>query len=329
MAAPTGLAQFATPRASASAPRRPPVRCARRGGDDDAPVTVVGRFRITPADVGRRVSVRSGLTDAGAGRPAGPAATDSLGTLTGWPVPGDLTIARDRGPGSVTLRPDRVLAAKVVPPDTGVLTWQERSDRAWGSAPSRTFQDWSAHWRPGEDVRDRGLTVGADPGVDPAAALDSLLAFLSPRMPIRGPLLRAPRPCVHDPALAALGWRPGREILFMSVPVLPGRATPHGPRGGSAPLGGEVEFTEAAGRVCMTRVDRAAIMTGLLVDQAERRRGVGGRLTRTALTWAAEQGLAEVGLQVLADNEPACALYASLGFTVHHRSCYWHPPAPA
>ena len=58
-------------------------------------------------------------------------------------------------------------------------------------------------------------------------------------------------------------------------------------------------------------------MLGMGVHRAWRRRGVGRRLVETALAWARDEaGLGWVDLEVLADNEPACALYLHCGFSM-------------
>lgn len=64
--------------------------------------------RITPADVGRRVSVRSRL----AAGPGEPSTTDSLGYLRRWDA-GELTI--EKRDGSLTaIRESDLVAAKVI-----------------------------------------------------------------------------------------------------------------------------------------------------------------------------------------------------------------------
>ena len=45
------------------------------------------------------------------------------------------------------------------------------------------------------------------------------------------------------------------------------------------------------------------------------------------LDWAAERGAIGRWLEVLTDNEPALRLYASLGFSEHHRYMYRTQPA--
>jgi GNAT superfamily N-acetyltransferase len=64
-----------------------------------------------------------------------------------------------------------------------------------------------------------------------------------------------------------------------------------------------------------------AISHGLLViesvvtDAGERRRGFGRQVVAALLDWARGEGGDEACLQVLADNDPARALYHGLGFT--------------
>lgn len=65
--------------------------------------------RITPDDVGRRVSIRSRLEAAG----GGPSTTDTVGRLVDW-TDGVLTVQRRDG-SPVSLPIGDVLAARVIP----------------------------------------------------------------------------------------------------------------------------------------------------------------------------------------------------------------------
>ena len=72
--------------------------------------------------------------------------------------------------------------------------------------------------------------------------------------------------------------------------------------------------------------DEAEILT-LAVSPHARRRGVGGRLVRTAAARAARLGAARLFLEVAEDNGPARALYDGLGFETTGRRPRYYPRA--
>ena len=57
-------------------------------------------------------------------------------------------------------------------------------------------------------------------------------------------------------------------------------------------------------------------------DPADRRKGHGGRLVRGMLAQAAALGASSAYLQVVMTNNPAIALYESLGFSEAYRYAY-------
>jgi ribosomal protein S18 acetylase RimI-like enzyme len=63
----------------------------------------------------------------------------------------------------------------------------------------------------------------------------------------------------------------------------------------------------------------------LVVQPAYRRRGLAKAVLGELLAWGAERGAGTVWLHVQTDNEPALALYASLGFSTHHTCRYLTP----
>jgi N-acetylglutamate synthase len=62
------------------------------------------------------------------------------------------------------------------------------------------------------------------------------------------------------------------------------------------------------------------------VETSARRQGHAHSVMSALTAWAASRGAVRAWLEVLADNEPAVALYASLGFTEHYRYTYRTPP---
>lgn len=63
-------------------------------------------------------------------------------------------------------------------------------------------------------------------------------------------------------------------------------------------------------------------LTAIEVDAEQRRKGLGRQIVTGVCEWAERQGAANVYLQVMQTNEPAVALYESLGFTRHHSYQY-------
>lgn len=70
-----------------------------------------------------------------------------------------------------------------------------------------------------------------------------------------------------------------------------------------------------------------AFVADLMVRPDRRRQGLARTMMAGLTAWAAEAGASVLLLQVVADNEPAQALYADLGFELHHT--YRHLVAPA
>jgi GNAT superfamily N-acetyltransferase len=64
---------------------------------------------------------------------------------------------------------------------------------------------------------------------------------------------------------------------------------------------------------------------GLEVDPARRRQGLARTIMAALVARGAELGATTAYLQVLSDNQPALALYGSLGFTTHHAYAYLTP----
>jgi len=80
-------------------------------------------------------------------------------------------------------------------------------------------------------------------------------------------------------------------------------------------------------------IGRAAVegpwvgIAAIEVDPASRRRGYSRAVMAALVDWAAPRGAVRGYLEVMADNQPALALYASLGFTEHYRYTYRTPPS--
>ena len=69
------------------------------------------------------------------------------------------------------------------------------------------------------------------------------------------------------------------------------------------------------------------VLESVATDPAHRRRGLGRRVVEALMGWARRQGASDAALQVLAENEPALALYRSLGFARHSLSLPLSHPA--
>ncbi|WP_148714424.1 GNAT family N-acetyltransferase [Chitinolyticbacter meiyuanensis] len=71
----------------------------------------------------------------------------------------------------------------------------------------------------------------------------------------------------------------------------------------------------------------SVVLFDIVTEPASRRSGYGRRLVHSLLAWGQETGATQGLLQVVADNAPAVALYASLGFAEQYR--YWYRRQPA
>lgn len=335
------------------------TRASGRPGPVPSPAELEpGRHLLGPHAVGRRVVVRR-LLPGQTGPTGGPAFTDLLGDLVAWPAPGAapeeriaVVLGVDGGRTAVPLRD--IVSGKPVPPRPSVrmrVTPAEAERHAlalWAGVEHQPLGAWVLRCDPAPVGRllkraNSCLALG-HPGVALEEAAAAVARFYADRD--RDALAQVEVESAVDRDLRALGWVevPGGEAGFWLASVASvrrgvrrgGRADPDLP----AALGLAGPWREESGprlRVGLgppaepVGAVQAAVdgdwvgVHGLQVATTLQRRGLATLLLDDALEWGAEQGATTAWLHVEADNAPARALYAALGFTEHHETRYLTP----
>ncbi|MGW7028241.1 GNAT family N-acetyltransferase [Streptomyces xanthophaeus] len=308
--------------------------------------------RITPADVGKRVSVRR--VEA---HPSGsPGFTDTVGVLTSWDA-GVLLITRKTGE-SVRIAESSLVAGKVVPPAPArrrgpAASFEELTTvaaRSWQPLESEPLGGWTLRASEGFTRRANSVLPLGDPGI----SLDDALARVTSWYAHRG------LPAYVQAATGAAGTQ---ELLCaelerrgwtseVSAEVRIGALAPVGDV--DAPEAAAVRLTRTPdeewlgryGKVTDPDLARRMLVAGpsvwfaalpggraigrcvvdgrwagfaaVTVDPAHRREGLATAVMAALAARALEEGASAAWLQVETDNAGARALYDGLGFSAHH-----------
>ncbi|MEE1756388.1 GNAT family N-acetyltransferase [Streptomyces sp. SP18CS02] len=330
--------------------------------------TAGGRLevRITPVDVGKRVSVRR-LGDPASGTPG---FTDAVGVLTSWNE-GVLLITRRTGE-TVRIPESALVAGKVVPaeparrrgPAAGFGELARAVGRAWPPVESEPLGEWTLRASGGFTRRANSVLPLGDPGLPLDEALARVRAWYGERglpayvQAATGARGTQEQLCaaleerdwrrevsaeVRIGALAPIGDLETREVelrrtVGRSDPWLrryrrSGAPGPHvtavlngGPSVWFATVPGDGEVPAAIGR-CVVDGRWAGFMA-VEVDPEYRRQGLATAVMGALARRALEEGASAAWLQVESGNDAARALYDGLGFTTHHHYHHFRAPDP-
>ncbi len=328
-------------------------------------ISAAGRLevRITPADVGKRVSVRC-LTEPG---DTSAKFTDTVGVLTSWDN-GVLMITRRDG-RRVPIAESVLVAGKVVPaaparrrgPAASYEELARVSSRAWRPVESEWLGEWELRAASGFTRRANSVLPLGDPGLPLDAALDAVRRWYGERgLPAYVQTATGAEDTQEllGAELERRGWTPefAAEVWIGALAPVADRAEGAGVvlsreadeswlaryhrKGlsdvalrvlGSGPSvwfaavpGAPGEPPTAIGRCVVD--GRWAGFTAVEVDPGRRREGLATEVMSALARRALEEGASAAWLQVEDDNEGARALYTRLGFAPHH--AYQHYRAP-
>ncbi|MGM9334123.1 GNAT family N-acetyltransferase [Streptomyces murinus] len=328
-------------------------------------ISAQGRLevRITPADVGKRVSVRR-LSEPGAAREK---FTDTVGVLTSWDH-GVLMITQ-RGGTSVRFPESSLVAGKIVPaaparrrgPAAGYEELARVTSRGWRPVESERLGEWELRAAGGYTRRANSVLPLGDPGrpldaalaavrrwygerglpayVQTATGAEGTQELLGAELERRG-WVREVSAEVWIGALAPLADRPeGADVVLAreadeawlaryqrkGVSEVALRVLSGGPSVWFATVPGEPGGAPAAIGRCV--VDgRWAGFAAVEVDPGRRRQGLATEVMAALARRALAEGASAGWLQVESDNEPAQALYTGLGFSRHHAYHHFREP---
>jgi N-acetylglutamate synthase len=304
---------------------------------------VYGVSRLTPADIGARVTVRRRVADH--------ALSDVVGDLESWDA--DVLAIRRRGGDLVLVAAADVVTAKVVGPSLrAAIELEGVSARGWPAPDNEWLGRWWLRAAEGFTARANSVRPLGPPGCD----LDAALSFATSwyRMRELVPQLQVVVGSSLDRDLARRGWLAAPEVSVLTTTIE--RATSRLEalgaastdvevcgvassawlelfRGGGSPaaavsiLNGcdPVAFALIPGDSAVSAIGRATVekpwvgLTAVEVVPDARQGGHARAVVAALLAWARAQGATRAYLEVLATNAPASTLYESLGFTEHHR----------
>jgi N-acetylglutamate synthase len=318
--------------------------------------------RITAADVGKRVSVRS-LIEPGV---PGEKFTDTVGVLTSWDS-GVLLITRKNGE-SVRIAESALVAAKVVPsaparrrgPAASYEELARVAARAWRPVESERLGEWELRAASGFTRRANSVLPLGDPGMPLDEALDAVRRWYGARgLPAyvqtatgaegtqellcaeleRRGWVREVTAELWTGALAPIADRAAGTGVVLSREADEAWLARYQRKGVSEValkvLGGgpSVWFATVPGDDAPAAIGRCVVdgrwasFAAVEVDPRFRRRGLATTVMAALAARALDEGASAAWLQVEEDNAGARALYAGMGFAAHHAYHHYRQPA--
>jgi GNAT superfamily N-acetyltransferase len=273
------------------------------------------------------------------GPSGGPAMTDLLGVCVAWGE-GVCVVAPDAGGPDVVIPLSDIVSGKPVPPRPSPRhRVSPRDAQVRGFALFPDLEVVEVPGRSGRRLRSSATAI--------AGRANSMLAF-----PGEGDFGRAEVAAVQGhyaasgrPAVAAvlgeseersffqgLGWVPeshDADTLFQLASVAAVRralrSVDHEPVALTVEGGTATASLRGVAQGVAAYADDWVGFRGIEVAAEHRRRGLGRTIMAALVAWGAEQGATTAYLQVLGDNDPALAMYASMGFSTHHAYAYLTP----
>lgn len=288
----------------------------------------MGRHTLGPQVVGQRIVVRHLLPDG--------SATDVLGTCTAWGE-GSLTVDRD-GHGPVDIALSAIVTGKPVPPRASVRARVPAREielhvaALWSSMSTEPLGEWLLRASPphGGRLRRRGNSALAmdAPGIGWADAVWRVREFYGALE--QEPMFQVQLGSAVEETLATLGFVPmGDGDAHAQLAPVAGalrslRAVAPDTSAELDESTNRVTVTLAGGTASGTGVlsDDWLLVEGLVVDPAQRRRGLASGVLSELLDWGASRGARTAMLHVETANAGALALYERHGFVTHHTNRY-------
>jgi GNAT superfamily N-acetyltransferase len=309
---------------------------------------VHGVSHLSSEDVGARVTVRRRGPDG--------ALRDVVGDLESLDDAG-LAIRRRDG-ALAQVRAEEIVTAHVVGPSPrDALELEAISGRGWPAIENEWLGQWWLRASGGFTARANSVRALGTPGVALDTALDRVTSWYAARdLP---PRVRVVAKASADLELGRRGWSTSCETALMTATLarvsarLDEKGFTRGTTIGDQPSSGwlglfrdgrpspmalsvltgaaPIAFATLLDDVGTAAIGRAAVedrwagLTAIEVRPDVRRRGYARGVIAALADWAKTLGATRAYLEVLVGNDPAFALYESLGFAEHHRYRYREP----
>jgi N-acetylglutamate synthase len=306
-------------------------------------MTAIGRLRISPSDVGRRVSVRY-LTEEGL--------TDVLGQLVSWSGdwPAGIIKIRKKDDSCQDVVSGKIIAAKVVEPEIGCLDLQRDSESTWVPLETESLGDWVLRFSGNESARANSCRLDGRPENSTDESLLKIIDWYKTKK--AAAIVQSPKPGAFDEALARNNFVEVAHALYMIADTVESNqaqviieselsskwfdavmaAETKSPRLSKELLvsGSFVRFASivdeknkiiATGRVSASK--DLAMVTTVWVDENHRSKGLAKSIMLALSNEVFKIGHKIIALQVLKSNLPAVGLYESLGYQIHHDYAYY------
>ncbi len=307
-------------------------------------MAAIGRLRISPSDLGRRVSVRHF---------DGSNLTDTLGILISWTNdwPEGLIKIEKKDKSIQEIISGNIFAAKVIEPEIGALDLERDSETTWVANEKEFLNDWALRFSGNKSARANSCLLDGRPEENIDETFKKIIEWYRKRNAVA--IIQSPKPGAFDQSLLRNNFKEIDVAYYMIGPAeknnvtevildsdlsdkwfeaIVGRDEEVSARVSKELLtsGSFVRFASienedkkiiATGRISAS--DKQAMVTTLWVDEKYRNKGFAKKIMKALSNSVAEIGHEQIVLQVLKSYLIAVKMYESLGYKIHHEYAYY------